>query len=309
MALPRDELIELFREAPKESFELLLRNLKIREHLRILHAKHVAGLKLSYDGNFDGIFEEFFRFFFRPLETAVHGARQLRFLFFMFDFGLMESQNETFRAYSDFLKSWLDHLRLTSELMLGRVLPASTVDVFREFIRTYRDKIESPRMDFSGYPVEYPFLLPKSVLTNLEKSVEHWEKFSEAFREYRKIIKETYVRAAERFIEEANRSRFEEYQTFAGAFSNFEAQAFDEVLKSEAYLRVQRSMLDNLMDYIYFYRRFSEEMLESNPMNPFATVSMLDEAFKRILELKRRVSELEKKVSRLERGSRDSGED
>ncbi len=302
MSLSREELIELFREAPKESFELLLRNLRIREHLRILHAKHVAGLKLSYDENFDRIFEEFFRFFFRPLESAIHGTRQLRFLFFMFDFGLMESQSETFRAYSDFLRSWLEHLRLTSELMMGRVLPVSMADVFREFIRTYRSKVESPAMDFE-YPVEYPFLLPKSVLTDLERSVEHWEKFSEAFREYRKIIKETYVRAAEGFIEEVNRRRFEGYQEFAGVFSEFEARAFDELLKSEGYLGVQRSMLDNLMDYIYFYRRFSEGMLESNPMNPFATVSMLDEAFKRILELKRRVSELEKKVSRLE-GSR-----
>ncbi|MEM2266064.1 MAG: hypothetical protein DSO02_00475 [Hadesarchaea archaeon] len=296
MALSRDELIELFREAPKESFELLLRNLKIREHLRVLHAKHVSGLKLSYDANFDSIFEEFFRFFFRPLEAAVYGARQLRFLFFMFDLGLMEFQSETLRAYSDFLRSWFDHLRLTSELMLGKVLPTSALDVFREFIRTHREKIESPRVDL-GYAVEYPFLLPKSVLTNLEKSIEHWERFSEAFKEYRRIIKETYVKAAERFIEEANRSRFEDYQVFAGTFSNFEAQAFDEVLKSEDYLRVQKSMLDNLMDYIYFYRRFLEEMLESNPLNPFATVSMLDEAFRRILELKRRISELEKRIS------------
>jgi len=31
MTISRDELVELFKEAPKESFELLLRNLRIRE--------------------------------------------------------------------------------------------------------------------------------------------------------------------------------------------------------------------------------------------------------------------------------------
>lgn len=302
MVLSREELIELFREAPKESFELLLRNLRIREYLQILHAKHLSGLKLSYDYNFDRIFEEFFRFFFRPLESAVHGSRQLRFLFFMFDLGLLESQNETFRAYADFLRSWFDHLRLTSEMVLGRALPALGTEVFRDFIRTYREKVERARMDLPGYQLEYPFLLPKSVLVNLERSVEHWEKFSEAFGEYRRVIKDTYVKAAERFIEEVNGKRFEEYGVFAATFSNFEAQAFDELLRSPEYLRIQRNMLENLMDYIYFHRRFLEEMLEFNPVNPFATVSMLDEAFRRILELKRRVSELEKRVAMLEKG-------
>jgi len=300
MALSRDELVELFREAPKESFELLLRNLRIRDYLQNLHAKHLSGLQLSYEENFDRIFEEFFRFFFRPLETAVQGARQLRFLFFAFDLGLLETQSEVLRSYSDFLRSWFDHLRLMSEMVLGRILPTSTVDVIREFLGAYRERLEAKGMDLAEYPAEYPFLLPKSVFQNLERSVEHWESFSQAFKEYRGLIKETYAEAAGRFIAEANQRRLEKYEEFAGAFFGLEAQAFDELLKSPRYLEVQKSMMENMMDYIYHYRRFCEDMLESNPMNPFATVSMMDEAFRRILDLKRKVSELERRISGLE---------
>jgi hypothetical protein len=308
MTLSRDELIELFREAPKESFELLLRNLRIRECLQRLHAKHLAGQKLSYDEDFERIFQEFFRFFFRPLEITIRGVQQLRFLFLTFDLELAEAQNETLRAYGDFLRSWFDHLRLTYEMMLGRILPAPGVDVMREFIRGYRKRIESHGIEL-GYPTEYPFLLPKTVFVNLERAIDHWEKFSGAFGEYRGLIKGTYAEAAEGFMAEANQRRFENPQEFFAAFSEFEARAFDVLLKSPRYLEVQKSMMENMMDYIYFYRRFFEEMLGSNPANPFATVSMQDEAFRRILDLRRRVAELERRLSKLEEGSGDRGKD
>ena len=308
MTISRDELVELFKEAPKESFELLLRNLRIRECLQRLHAKHLAGMKLSYDEDFERIFQEFFRFFFRPLEIAIQGVQQLRFLFLAFDLELAEAQSETMRAYGDFLRSWFDHLRLTYEMMLGRVLPSSGADILREFIRSYRRKIESRGLEL-GYPTEYPFLLPKTVLVNLDRAVEHWERFSEAFGEYKKLIKGAYVEAAEGFIAEVNQRRVESPQEFFATFSEFEARSFDPLLKSPRYLEVQKSMMENMMDYIYFYRRFLEEMLESNPVSPFATISMQDEAFRRILDLKRRVEELERRVSRLEAGSGDRGKD
>lgn len=41
-------------------------------------------------------------------------------------------------------------------------------------------------------------------------------------------------------------------------------------------------------------------MIENNPANPFATVSQIDEAYKRILDLRRKVSELERRIEKLE---------
>ncbi len=79
--ISREELLELFRFAPKESFELLLKNISLRGMLEEIYLLHTTSIKLSYDEKFDRIFEEIFRFFFRPLEMSVYGARMLRFLF------------------------------------------------------------------------------------------------------------------------------------------------------------------------------------------------------------------------------------
>ncbi|MCS7122233.1 MAG: hypothetical protein NZ895_06520 [Archaeoglobaceae archaeon] len=297
VSLPERELLELFKEAPKESFELLLRNLRIRDYLQNLYYKHSLGLKLFYDENFDRIFDEFFKFFFRPLELAVYGIRSLRFLFYSFDVEFLETQNEVSRALNDFIISWFEHLKLTSEIFLGRTVTGPS-DLLRYFIKMYKERFERiPRVDLSP---DYPFIFPKSVFEKIEKSTEHWQKFSDDFLKYKGTIKETYVKAAEKFIEVANSKTFGSYQEFSNTFSEIEAKAFDELLKSKEYLDLQKNMLENLMDYIYYYRSFLEELLISNPVNPFATISMIDEAFKRITDLKRRVSELEKKVLELE---------
>ena len=306
-AVSEEELIELFKEAPKESFELLLRNMRIRGVLEKLYAKHSSGMTLSYDENFDTIFEEFFRFFFRPLEIAVQGARQMSFIFLFFEPELISNQYELIQAYVEFLRAWYSHMKLTAEIMLGRTVPRAVKDVVGEFARRYRERIERYRIRPMVEISEYPLLYPKSVFVNFDKSVKSWEEFSRAFEEYRDMIKGTYVSAAEKFIELANSKKFEDYQSFASSFFEKEAKAFDELLKRDDYLDVQRRMLGSLMDYITYFRSFLEEILTSNPVNPFATVSLLDEAFKRITDLRRKVRELERRVAELERGGGSAG--
>lgn len=297
--LSEKELLELFKEAPKESFELLIRNIKIRDYIQNLYNRHSLGLKLYYDENFDKIFNEFFRFFFRPLESAIYGVRSLRFLFYSFDIEFLEVQNEVFRSLRDLTISWFEHLKLTSEILFGKSLEKLTPpDILWNFVKGYRERIE--RLPYFELEPDYPLIFPKSVFEKMEKSIECWQKFSDAFLEYKRIIKGTYVKAAEEFINIANSKSFGSYQEFANIFLETEAKAFDVLLKSKEYLDVHREMLENLMDYIYYYRRFLEEMLIFNPVNPFATVSMVDEAFKRILDLKRKVSELEKKILELD---------
>jgi hypothetical protein len=58
--------------------------------------------------------------------------------------------------------------------------------------------------------------------------------------------------------------------------------------------------MNTLFDHIYCLRRFLELFIENNPASPFATVSQIDEAYKRILDLKRKVSELENRIEKLE---------
>lgn len=63
----REELVELFNALPKESFELLLRNISVREQLEDLWKEYESGRKLGYGERFEALFEEVFRFFLDPL--------------------------------------------------------------------------------------------------------------------------------------------------------------------------------------------------------------------------------------------------
>lgn len=301
--LSDEELIELFKLAPKESFELLLRNIRIREIIQDLFRKHRAGVKLYYNEQFDKIFEEIFRFFFRPLETAVLGMRQLEFLLPTSELmEFYETYSELMNAYLDFMRSIYDHFKLTFEIYTGRTLPATAKDFVDMFTEEYMKRIRKYTREFSGIELstETPFLMPKIAFTRFDEALECWNKFGSAFRKFREMVREGYVKGAENFIELANKTSFESYQEFANAFFNEEAKVFDELLKSEEYLKTQEEMLNCLMDYIHNLRAFIEEILINNPLNPFATISLMDKAFERIYELRRKIKELEKRVERLE---------
>ena len=294
-----EELIELFKTIPKESFESLLKNIRIRKILEDLYNKHKSGLELTYN-EFDEIFDELFGFFFRPLETAISGAKMLEFLS-PSDFTKIWS--ELLDSYLELMKSLYDHIKLTWEISLGLV-PKELEDPAGKFVDLYFDRIKSYRRKFTetDLPVSTLFVFPKKVFERFESAIESWNKFSSSFEKFRELVKDSFVKGAESFIKIANSKRFESYDDFANAFFREEAKVFDELLVSEEYLETQKNMLKNLMDYIYNYRMFFEEMAMSNPLNPFATLSLMDKAFERIYDLRRKIRELEKRVEKLEGG-------
>lgn len=296
-----EEMLKLFKRMPKESFELLLRNIKIRDSLMALYEKHSSGLALSYEAVFEEVFNNFLRPILRPLEAAIHGVRALSPMLDLFlDPRLAETQSEVARAYADFIKSWLSYLRQTISGLLSEATPPIS-DVVERFLKGHKEIVEKYVRMLTNYPVdEFLFLLPKGFFTNLEEVVKQWEAFLKAFEEYRALLREAYVRAAEAFIEKANTSRFSSYREFIEVFLDLEAQALSEAVASAKYLETQRRVLESLMSYVYHYRRFFEEVLASNPANPFATVSLLDEAFRRVADLRRRVRELERRVAKVE---------
>lgn len=298
-----EEYIELFKTIPKESFELLLRNIKIRKILRDLYNKHESGLELAYDEQFDEIFDELFRFFFRPLEMAVSGAKQLESLFPISDFTRIRS--ELLDSYLEFMKALYNHMKLTWEISLG-LTPKDLEDPVEKFVDIYSERIRNYRREFTKteLPVDTLFVLPKKVFERFENALESWSEFSSFFKKFRELVKDTYAKGVESFIKIANSNRFESYNDFANTFFSEEAKVFDELLVSEEYLETQKNMLENLMDYIYNYRTFFEEMAISNPLNPFATISLVDKAFERIYDLRRKIRELEKRVEKLERGGK-----
>lgn len=302
--ISQDEAIELFKFAPKESFELLLRNIEIRKILEDLWERHQVG-DISYDEKLEKIYDEFSKFFYRPIEISMFGIRQLSYLFPFIDFmKIIESQTEFLDTYCEFLSSVFSHLRLLSEIYFTYTTSEPVKSVLDRFLDQYADLIRSCGSEFTKIDLihEYPLILPKKVFEYLDNAINSWKNFSEYFRSYRELRKQAFVTAAERFIEIANSKKFSDFSDFLNAFLNEEVKEFDSLLSSDRYIETQKKMIESLMDYVYYFRRFYEGIAESNPLNPFATVSQMDEAFKRIFDLKRRIKELEKRLESIERG-------
>ncbi len=300
-----DDLVEVFKKLPKESFELLLRNISIREHMERLWSRYSISGNLKKDEEFDRVFDEIFRFFFRPLEIFLIGEQYLRYILPSPDIlKIAEGQREVFEAYEDFILSLVSHTGLTAEILSGFTISETAKSLTDSFIKKWWEMAKIRyKLELDGYRLfnEYPFILSKQTSNDLFEAAHHWEEFRETFFVYRDMMRKTYDESVGKFIESANSRRIETFGEFMREFAGNVAEKFDELIKSEEYLSVQRKMLGSLMDYTYHMRRFFESILEQNPLNPLATVSEMDEAYKRIMDLKRKLRTLEKKVEELEK--------
>lgn len=288
-------MIELYKKLPKESFELLIRNLTVREHLREIWRLYELNRKLDYSNEFDSIFEELFRFFFRPFELVMFNEQVIRNILPIHE---IFSNKDVVSAYADFLESIFSHMKLTFQLFSESIFTQKyPIQKFFEEWREFLKKFES-----TGDVLvrDYPFALPENAKNYLLDCFAHWKEFIEGYELYRELIKKAYRRAVDRVVDLANSSAFQSFESFRDAFQDSLAKEFDLLLKSEEYLETQGKLMNALFDHIYCLRRFLELMIENNPASPFATVSQIDEAYKRILDLKRKVSELEKRIEKLE---------
>ncbi|RLI81351.1 hypothetical protein DRP07_07530 [Archaeoglobales archaeon] len=300
-----EELLEVFRRLPKESFELFLRNLNIRRYVENLWENYKRG-RLEYDENFDKIFREIFEIFFRPIELLISGYR--------FVFGFIRTPNvfeiegrrELMKAYNEFINSYFKHLELLFNSYLNLFLPEISRNAVDTFILSWQNTFQRYFDTFTEWNTltESPFVIPKKGSEALLKCLEYFNKFKVEFSRFKQLVEESYMISALNFIEHANSNEIESFNEFITIFSKIVSEEFDEVLASEEYLKIQSGMLENMMMYVKYARKHLEIILESNPLNPLATQSELDEAYKRIHDLKRKVRELEKRIEELERLSR-----
>ncbi len=301
--MQEDVLLTLLDRVPRESLELLSRNVKIRKNLETLYEMHRSGMEMRYNGEFEKIFNEIFRFFFRPIEIAIISAKQLRFFLPTRDnMELFESFAETFQAYEDFLLSLRSHIdlmrRITSESNPAFMQVAE--EIARIFGKEADKILESTEIDGIKFVSDYPFLLSNRALRHIMKAFDCWEMFSRDYYVFKDLMKSTYITAVNEFVDIANSIQFESYTEFANTFYDKSAEHFDRLLKSKEYLDVQNSMTANLMDHFYHLRAFFEEFYENNIFNPFATISQIDEAYRRITDLRRKIDELESRIEKLE---------
>ena len=305
----REDLIELFKALPKESFELLLRNVSVRERLWDLWKEYESGKELGYGERFEALFEEVFRFFFRPLEITLRGVRQLRPLLPLPDLlESLEKQWNLFQAWQDFTDSLMSHFSLITELSLGITTPPVMKSMIDGFRQGWQERLERYHKHYYLLDLEdlktltdYPLILTKKTNEYFLSALDEWEEFSGYYMEFKDMVRDTYKAAIKEFIELANKRRLKDYREFRDTFIDLSNKKFDTLLRSKRYLEVQGNMVVHLMNYLYRTRRFFEEMFENNPVNPFATVGHVDEAHKRIMFLRRKLTDLEKRINALEK--------
>ncbi len=286
-------MLDLYRMLPKESFELLFRNLSVRDYLKEIWSRYeqFGAIKEDY---FEEIFNELFRFFLRPFELVLLNERAIRS---MIPLNEMLEGRGVLNAYSELMNSLASHSLLTFKLLSDPFQQKTMLDDFieewRKIFRNFESKFEITLPD-------YPFLLPEGAKNYFLDCFLHWKGFVESYERYRRLLNETYLRAVKALIDFAERKGFKDFSEFRSFFQEVLSKEFDSLLKSEEYLELQGSLFSSLFDHIYCFRRFLELLMENNPASPFATVSQIDEAYKRILDLKRKVSELEKRIEMLE---------
>jgi len=290
-----DLTMDLYKKLPKESFELLLRNLSVREYLKEIWRYYEITGNLQPLKDFDDIFEELFRFFFRPFELVLFNERIIRNIIPLQE---IFAGKDLVSAYTKFLESVASHMKLTfqffSEPIISKSYPVE------KFLESWKEIWEKFKISGEGSLSDYPFALPENAKNYLLDCFSHWQDFAENYEAYRGLIKNAYRRAVLRLIELSNNPGFKSFENFRDNFQEALAKEFDSLLKSEEYLEIQGKLMNSLFDHIYCLRRFLELLIENNPASPFATVSQIDEAYKRIWDLRRKIAELERRIERLE---------
>ncbi|MEM4456274.1 MAG: hypothetical protein QXQ49_03045, partial [Archaeoglobaceae archaeon] len=285
-------VIEIYKKLPKESFELILRNMAVRDHLKEIWDQYMSYGKIEAR-SFDKVFEELFRFFFRPFELILFNEKVVKSIIPIQDIFV---SRDLLSAYSEFMDSLFSHMRLSfqlfSEPLIEKTLPEKFIEEWKEYLRRFEVMHE--------IPYDFPFALPENAKNFLIDCLSHWNDFLAYYGKYRDLMKASFRRAVEKVCDFVGKAEFKSFEDFRNVFQDSLAKEFDSLLKSKEYLELQEKLFSVLFDHIYCLRRFLELLIENNPASPFATVSQIDEAYKRILDLRRKISELEKRVEFLE---------
>lgn len=285
-------MMEVYKKLPKESFELILRNMTVRDYLREIWDYYAKYGKIEA-AKFEKVFEELFRFFFRPFELILFNTRIVKAIIPIQDIFV---NKDVVSAYAEFFDSLFSHMRLTFRLFSEPIFEKMPVEKFMEEWTEFFKRFET----LHEISYDFPFVLPENAKNFLIDCVSHWNDFVADYAKYRDLMKSSFGKSVEKLCDFAEKMKVQNFEDFKSAFQNFLAKEFDVLLKSKEYLQLQEKLFSALFDHIYCLRRFLELLIENNPTSPFATISQMDEAYKRILDLRRKVLELEKKVELLE---------
>ena len=281
-----NELNKLYFKLPKESFELLLRNVVVREELFKAWKCYLNADLEKVEETVDKIFNEIFRVFFRQLEI----------------FGIKDLEENPF---DEFLKSYIDFT--TSILKIwGSFFEVEERNIIEEFLNQWMELSEKFN-EVLAFALkqealkQLPFL-SKDAVVAVYKAIESYEKLKKNWKEYRELLFNAWKESNTKFMYELERIKTPEkmsFSDFVNIWTKNLSHVFDLVVKDERFVKVQSELLNALMDFLK-YKRIFNEVLAAYPSNPFALKSEIDEAYKRIHDLKREIRSLNERVEKLE---------
>lgn len=138
----------------------------------------------------------------------------------------------------------------------------------------------------------------------VRRSFAAWLDYQEASYAYQVILADTWVKAFDQLMREMMASA-EEGQTveslraFLTRWSETADRIFKDVFRSDAYVTVQSRLVNALMHYRIKQREVNERLLELYDM---PTRSEVDEAHRRIYELRKEVKALKREIAALKHG-------
>ncbi|MCX7999963.1 MAG: hypothetical protein N3A69_13590, partial [Leptospiraceae bacterium] len=265
----------------------------IREYIEEIWNRYNVSGKIEYINEFEKIFEELFRFFLRPFEIIIFNEKMIRSIIPIQEIFVSK---DFVSAYNELMDNLLSHMKLTFQLFSQPFIEKMPIE---KFIREWMDFVR--RLEITHEMLyDLPFALPENAKNYLMDCLSTWNYFFVDYGKYRDLLRNAFIRSVENFCDFATKSKLNSFDDFRNSFQEYLAKEFDSLLKSEEYLQLQKKLFDALFDHIYCLRRFLELMIENNPASPFATISQIDEAYKRIMDLKRKISDLEKRIEFLE---------
>ncbi len=135
----------------------------------------------------------------------------------------------------------------------------------------------------------------------LRRSFAAWLDYQEAAYAYQVILADTWVKAFDQLIREMMTSaeqgqKVESLREFLTRWSETADRIFKDVFRTDAYVTVQSKLINALMHYRVKQREVNERFLE---LNDLPTRTEVDEAHRRIYELRKEVKALKRELSAL----------
>ena len=126
-----------------------------------------------------------------------------------------------------------------------------------------------------------------------------WIDHQQASYEYQVVLADTWVKAYEQLMREIvdmtqNGQQFDSLRDFINHWSQTADHVFKDIFRSDAYVEAQSKLVNALMVYRVKQRDVNEKMLEAMDM---PTRSEVDEANRRIYELRKEVKALKKQMA------------